>query len=402
VIAASRRFRTRRRIVGLTYDPDTQIAHLSVYVPGSGGRERKRETVTAATYDDAVRKWTEFRDRIAKSHVRPAEAPRFRDYIDAYFDDIAAQVSPVTARDYRYVIDNHFLPQLGNFRLNEITTAVVKSFETKLKRRGYALATVNGYLNVLIMLLHRAVDDFDLIDEFPLKKRLKRKRPDMLALELTDDERAAFLNSFDDEAGFRKDLSDRRVVREVTASERYPFARRFGGSTRPDGEAARAAFLRFQFLKPLFVVAIETGLRKGDLLRLMWRSVDFENRWIHIVMHKTRLPVTIPMSSACFDALELCLARARGRDNVFVDEGGRRIGEMRVRRTFERAKRLAGITRRFRFHDLRHTFGSRLASKNVTVQVISKVMGHTSINMTMRYARPSAEALRDVQRALDT
>jgi hypothetical protein len=45
----------------------------------------------------------------------------------------------------------------------------LKSFETKLKRRGYALATVNDYLNVLLMLLHRAVDDFDLLEEFPIK-----------------------------------------------------------------------------------------------------------------------------------------------------------------------------------------------------------------------------------------
>jgi len=88
--------------------------------------------------------------------------------------------------------------------LNEITTALVKSFETKLKRRGYALATVNDYLNVLLMLLHRAVDDFDLIEEFPIKKRLKRKRPEPLALELTEDERSRFLSAFDVGAAFRK------------------------------------------------------------------------------------------------------------------------------------------------------------------------------------------------------
>lgn len=81
-------------------------------------------------------------------------APFFSDYIADYFDDIAAMVSPVTARDYRYAIDKHLLPFFGNRRLNEITTTVVKSFQTKLHRDGYALATVNGYLNVLLMLLH--------------------------------------------------------------------------------------------------------------------------------------------------------------------------------------------------------------------------------------------------------
>jgi integrase len=308
-------YRTRRRLVGFSYDSNTQLASLSAYVPGSAGRERKRKTVFAATYDDAVRLWTAFRERVKNRNLRPAVAPLFHDYIVEYFDDIAAQVSARSARDYRYAIDKHLLPFFGNRRLNEITTSLVKSFETKLKRRGYALATVNDYLNVVVMLLHRAVDDFDLIEEFPMKKRLRRKKPEPLALELTEDERVAFLSAFDDEEAFRADLSQRRVVGESKATARYAVARPFGGSTRPDGEAAHAAFARFQYLKPLFIIAIESGLRRGDLIRLSWRSVDFENRWIHIVMQKTKLPVTIPMSSACFESLHICLARARSRED---------------------------------------------------------------------------------------
>ena len=393
-------YRTRRRVVGLSYDPKTQLARLSAYVPGSGGRERRRKTVFAATYDDAVREWTAFRERV-KRRIRPAVAPFFADYIADYFADIAAVVSPVTARDYRYAIDKHLLPFFGNRRLNEITTTLVKSFQTKLHRVGYALATVNDYLNVLLMLLHRAVDDFDVIEEFPIKKRLKRKRPEALALELNDEERAAFLAAFDNEDAFRRDLKNRRVIGASKDSAHFTKARRFGGSTRPDSDAAYAMFARFQYLKPLFIVAIETGLRRGDLLRLKWRAIDFENRWIHIVMLKTKLPVTIPISGVCLEALRTCVRRAADCDDVFVDEGRHTISDQRVRRTFDRAKRLAGITRRFRFHDLRHTFGSRLASKNVAVQVISKIMGHTSITMTMRYARPSLEALGAVRLALE-
>ena len=123
--AAAVPYRTQRRVVGLSYDPKTQLACLSAYVPGSGGRERKRKTVFAATYDDAVREWTAFRERV-KKRVRPAVALFFSDYIAEYFDDISAQVTPVTARDYRYAIDKHLLPFFGNRRLNEITTAVAE------------------------------------------------------------------------------------------------------------------------------------------------------------------------------------------------------------------------------------------------------------------------------------
>jgi Phage integrase, N-terminal SAM-like domain len=140
---AARSYRTQRRLVGFSYDTETQLASFSAYVPGSGGRERKRKTVFAATYDDAVRLWTAFRERVKNHNLRPPTAPFFRNYIAEYFDDIAIQVSAVTARDYRYAIDKHLLPFFGNQRLNEITIALVKAFETKLKRHGYALATVN-------------------------------------------------------------------------------------------------------------------------------------------------------------------------------------------------------------------------------------------------------------------
>lgn len=64
-----------------------------------------------------------------------------------------------------------------------------------------------------------------------------------------------------------------------------------------------------------------------------------------------------------------------------------------IQRYFEIAKGVAGVTRRFRFHDLRHTFGSTLASRGVSLQVIAKALGHASVRMSERYARPSQESL---------
>jgi integrase len=391
-----------QHLKGFRYDEAAGLAYFSIYLPGGGGEMRHRATVEAATWEDAVQKWTEFRARALKGEARPGHVLTFREFIAAYMDDIAAQVSAKTATEYRRTATKHLLPVFGATRLNEITIPAVKAFETKLKRAGYALATVNGYVNVLLILLHRAVDDFDLIEEFPLKKRLKRQKPDPLALELTDDERARFFAAFDDEAGLRAHLATRRTFGVVRACERYPNARRFGGSIRPDGDAAADAFARLRFCKAFFVAAIETGFRKGDLLRLTWRSVDFEQRWVSIIMQKTKLPVTVPMSDACYAALHECRARGFASEQVFTDEEGQPLSATRVHRTFNLVKTLAGITRRFRIHDLRHSFASRLVSRNVNLGVISKAMGHTTIAMTMRYARPSPEALRDIQRALDS
>ena len=390
-----------QHLKGFRYDEAAGLAYLSVYVPGGGGESRHRATVEAATWEEAVHKWTEFRARALKGEARPGHVLTFREFIAAYMDDIAAQVSVKTATEYSRTATKHLLPVFGSTRLNEITIPAVKAFETKLKRAGYALSTVNGYVNVLLILLHRAVDDFDLIEEFPLKKRLKRQKPDPLALELTDEERARFFSVFDDEARFRAHLGARRTFGVARTCERYPNARRFGGSVRPDSDAAADAFARLQFLKGFFSCLIDLGFRKGDMLGLQWRSVDFEQRWVSIIMQKTKLPVTVPMSEACYAALQEYRAREFAGEYVFTDEEGRPLSATRVHRTFNLVKKLAGITRRLRIHDFRHSFASRLISRNVNLGVISRALGHTTIAMTMRYARPSREALQDIQRALD-
>jgi integrase len=119
-------------------------------------------------------------------------------------------------------------------------------------------------------------------------------------------------------------------------------------------------------------------------------------------MRKTKREAVIPISAACRGALSELYQRSVLAEFVFVRDDGRPQSWTMVKKTFELAKLLAGITRRCRFHDLRHTFGCRLASGGVSIQVIAKAMGHSSVQMTERYARPSEESLREIRRVLDT
>lgn len=176
--------------------------------------------------------------------------------------------------------------------------------------------------------------------------------------------------------------------------------RGFGGGRKPDGVALGVFFDRFQRMKPFFVVALETGLRRGDLLALKWASVDFAEGWIRVSVRKTSREALIPISQACRHALIACRGPV-GSERVFVTDEGRPLSWSTVHRQFQLAKELASITRRFRFHDLRHTFGSTLASRGVSLQVIAKALGHASVRMSERYARPSEEALQQIRRALD-
>jgi integrase len=220
-------------------------------------------------------------------------------------------------------------------------------------------------------------------------------------LELTDEERLAFLGAFDDEQGFKRDVVKRRRDAHIVESEHFRVPRQFGFGPNPASAATRERFDRFRSLKPIFMVAIETGLRKMDLLNLEWSQVDIDGGVIRLLMKKTRKWAVVPISALCRTALEECRARRVIGRQVFVNHDGTRVAEIALRRAFLRAKRIAGIARRFRFHDLRHTAACTLASAGVSLQVIQKILGHTSSKMTERYVRVNDAAISEATRALD-
>lgn len=91
------RRRSVPRLVGFEYDPLADLAHFSMYVPGHGGRERKRATVEAWSYDEAVQLWSEFRARVKAGAGRVSpEAPTFREFVAAYLPLIGANVAATT------------------------------------------------------------------------------------------------------------------------------------------------------------------------------------------------------------------------------------------------------------------------------------------------------------------
>ncbi len=90
--------------------------------------------------------------------------------------------------------------------------------------------------------------------------------------------------------------------------------------------------------------------------------------------------------------------RGGGGDRELVLGG---FAEVIVRRYFALAKRIAKIERRFRFHDLRHSFASRHAAAGTPLQVIQKMLGHASVKTTERYSRVDVNAVRAAVRALD-
>jgi len=387
------------RLPGFSYDAKRRRARLDIYVPGEKGRVRRRRTLEGVTRDVALAEWRKFRDACVAP--QPSGPVTLKQFTDSYYPLIAAGLAPSTATTQRAIIRNHLIRYFGETELTSITSIRILDFKADLRNRAFAATTINDAVRVLKMLLRQAVER-DVIAEYPVKKRIPNEPENPLRLELNSAERRAFFTAFEDEAAFRAFLGSRRSLGPVREALGFSAPRRFGGGLRGDGDAAHRYFLRFSDLKDFFLVAVETGIRlKSDLRPLAWRDVDLEQGIIRIVMKKTHREALIPISATCREALNRRTAICGEGEHVFVNEDGMLLCETRIRRTFALAKELAGIKRRFRPHDLRHTFACRLASAGVSLQIIAKSLGHTTTQMAERYARPSVEAMRMVCDALD-
>ncbi len=141
-------------------------------------------------------------------------------------------------------------------------------------------------------------------------------------------------------------------------------------------------------LRPIVVVALNTGMRRGEILRLTWENVDFGKRVITVEQSKSGRIRHIPMN---FDVTETLKGLEGPRSGPVFRWHGDSIQS--ITRSFGTALRQAGI-RRCRFHDLRHRFATNLVLGGVDLVTVKELLGHADISMTMRYAHPSPETKR--------
>ncbi len=157
-------------------------------------------------------------------------------------------------------------------------------------------------------------------------------------------------------------------------------------------EAKRLLEASSRHLRPIIICALETGMRRGEILGLRWADVDMRTRTIYLGHTKNGESRQVPVSSRLFAVLSN-LPRRLGTDHVFTGEP--KIGKVGnpfhdVRTSFENACRRAGIEG-FRFHDLRHTAASHMAMAGVPLRTIGEVLGHRTAAMTERYAHLTPE-----------
>jgi integrase len=345
----------------------------------------------------------------AADAVLKANAPvTFRQVARAYLDwlDRVKGAKPATLRDHAYLLAEPGSPHrrgagthpgsimaaLGARPAVSVTTREINALLDDIAARGVSARTVNKHRQLICAIYSYGCQaaTFELPSN-PALASDRRREPERARLEYFSPEQIDLLADAIARGAHRDDRAP--AVTEPESAARAQ-------EDRQDGELVR--------------VAGYTGLRRGELVALRWRDVDFELRKVVVERAvsanieassaKSRRAREVPLADQAARALERLARRPDfvGPDEfVFVNRLGHRLDGSALRRRVERARDAAGLPP-LRFHDLRHTYGSLLVGGGVDLASVKAAMGHSRITTTERYlhARTPGELADKFSRAL--
>lgn len=261
--------------------------------------------------------------------------------------------------------------------LNEINVRVIEKWRAKRLKQGITSNTVNRDVTGIRSAIAKAVE-WGIIEEHPFEKLkpLKVDRSPNIRY-LTEDEEKRLRQALDErEAKIREERSSANKWRDDRGYELLPNL-----SKQPFAD----------HLKPLVLLSLNTGARQGELFRLHWDDVDFDRKSIALVMRGKRKSYTrhIPLNREAFEVLSSWhQLRPDSEKLVFPSKNGQRFDNIQT--SWENVKKLANL-KSFRWHDMRHHFASKLVMKGVPLNTVRELLGHTNLDMTLRYAHLAPE-----------
>ena len=296
------------------------------------------------TYKDAVKAESVVKTEIMKGHydlVDNTENTTLQQAIDMYLE-----YSKANKRSYK-LDENYckiFAEYFGkNTRLKDITPQKIERLKLQLKN-GRKNATVNRYIEALGTLFNIAISN-NIAKINPLKQIKKLKQ---------DNHKLRFLTKEEEKALF-----------EVLNNNRD-----------------------YLYFIPIVICALQTGMRKGEILNLKWSNIDFNNRYIELLQTKSGKSRKIPISDKLMSEL-LKLKANKISDYVFTNPYTR-TKYISIHKGFGEVLKKANI-KDFRFHDLRHTAATRMTEVGIDLAVVQEILGHSDVKTTMRYAHPVPE-----------
>jgi integrase len=338
------------------------------YELATGKRERVRKVSPVQTRRGAEEFERQVRQSLLDgSHFRIGEEvkekavlPTFDEFKDRFMTYSRVNNKPSTLLAKQIMWRVHLAPFFGKKKLDAIGPVDVEDFKAQKLIEGQAKKSINNYLAALRKALNLAVE-WEIILKAPKVKAFKQK--------------IAYITR---EEFFDFDEVD-RVVAAVAADWR--------------------AFT---------VIGLKTGLRSGELLGLQWQDIALvpgqlvvrRTAWRHEEgTPKGGCNRLVPLSDEAVATLK-GIRHLKG-PYVFCEPDGKRFTHNDVADVIPMACKKAGLAKRLTTHGLRHTFASHLVMRGVSLMAVKELLGHESIEMTLRYAHLSPDVKRDAVKLLD-
>jgi len=304
-----------------------------------------------------AKKWAQQKeaDIRAGRHFKNAEAKRHTaaEMIDRYIRDVLPTKGAWCLRAQRFQL-KWWKERLGDYVLADVTPAMIvqardelAATPTKRKAKNRSNASVVRYMAVLSHCFTMAVKEWGWLDDNPMRKVTKPQEPRGRVRFLSDAERADLL------AACRKSMNP--------------------------------------CLYDVVLLALSTGMRKGEIMGLTWDAVDFQRRMITLEHTKNGERRGVPLVGPAYDALQE-RSRIRRIDSPYMFPAPFRYGKEPQPIDITTAWRVAvkrAELKDFRFHDLRHSAASYLAMNGASLAEIAAVLGHKTLAMVQRYAHLS-------------
>lgn len=250
-----------------------------------------------------------------------------------------------------YVI-RQLVAEFGHYPLRRFDTRMIEQFQTERLQKGHKHATVNRHLATIKHMFTKAVE-WDMVEEDSLKR-----------------------------------------VRKVKMLEENNRRMRFLSSSECSSLVGNCD----KHLRPIVITALNTGMRKSEILNLKWDDVDLKHNLITVRNTKNGEPRRIAINGTLRDTLSSIVRRLDVPFVFFDNATGKSYGN--VNKSFSSACRRSGITD-FHFHDLRHTFASQLVMAGIDLTTVRELMGHKTMAMTLRYSHLAPQHMASAVNILD-
>jgi len=337
----------KREVQGLIESYDSKLRKkvytIEYYLPNL---KKKREKIGTCKRD-ALDRLAEVRTEIR--NIKQGRSSEFEIKKKLQFEEISGKFlneysrpprkeASSCARD-KFLVKN-LNKFFGNKFLHQITRESIEDYQNKRLDEGKSHSTINREVACMKTIFNKAID-WKLTKENPASKIKMLREPPPIVRYLATDE-------------------IEKLLKGCEMSEA-------------------------KHLYPIVFVALNTGMRLDEILKLKWRDVDLPNGYIHIEKAKGGKRRDIPLNSELTNLLRFSIKKPN-TEYLFCDENDKPFSN--INRSWKTAKRRAGI-KNFRFHDLRHSFASYLVMSGVDLYTVSKLLGHSSVEVTQRYAHLS-------------